>query len=358
MPLTARRITYLRQSLTKHRWLMSAKVAVVIVNWNGRAVLEAYLPSVVKHSQTDWCKVFVIDNASTDNSVEYVSTHFPTVGLVRLDKNHGFAGGYNLGLRCIEADYLVLLNSDVRVTPGWVNAIIDYMDSHGDVAACQPKILSERDNSSFEYAGACGGYIDRYGYPFCRGRMFSVVEKDKGQYDDVASIFWASGAALFIRSSVFDEMGGFDTTFFAHMEEIDLCWRIKRAGYKICCVPSSVVYHVGGATLGAENPYKTYLNFRNNLFMMRKNLAAKGYVRVMATRAFLDCLSVLLFAFKLDFKKAMAVIRARADYARSKKRYPRSGVYGAFPECFGGSVVVKYYLFGCKTFEKLRSKWK
>ncbi len=337
---------------------MRTKVAVAILNWNGRSMLERYLPSVVRYSEADWCKVFVIDNASTDDSVDYLNSHFPTVGLVRLDKNYGFAGGYDIGLRSIEADYYVLLNSDVRVTPGWIDAVISYMDSHADVAVCQPKILSERDNSLFEYAGACGGYIDRYGYPFCRGRVFSTVEKDKGQYDDVASVFWASGAAFFIRSDVFHSVGGFDETFFAHMEEIDLCWRIKRAGYGICCIPSSVVYHVGGATLGAENPYKTYLNFRNNLLMMRKNLAVRGYGRVMLARAFLDCLSVLLFTFKFDFKKARAVIKARVDYAKCKKHYQRSCGNESFAECYGGSGGMKYYLSGCKTFEKLRSKWR
>ena len=334
------------------------RVAVVILNWNGCGMLRDFLPSVVRYSEEDGACVYVADNGSTDDSVRMLQEEFPSVRLILLEQNYGFADGYNRALRQVEAEYVVLLNSDVEVTEHWLRPLVDYMDAHPEAAGCQPKVRSWKDRKMFEYAGAAGGYIDRYGYPFCRGRVFSTVEKDKGQYDDVASVFWASGAAFFIRSDVFHSVGGFDETFFAHMEEIDLCWRIKRAGYGICCIPSSVVYHVGGATLGAENPYKTYLNFRNNLLMMRKNLAVRGYGRVMLARAFLDCLSVLLFTFKFDFKKAKAVIKARVDYAKCKKHYQRSCGNESFAECYGGSVVMKYYLSGCKTFEKLRSKWR
>lgn len=337
---------------------MQVKTAVVILNWNGLPMLQTYLPDVVRFSESEDTKVYVIDNCSSDGSLDYVRTSFPTVGIVRLERNYGFAGGYNRGLRMIEADYYVLLNSDVRVSEGWLAPVIDYMDNNDRVAACQPKVLSERDHTAFEYAGACGGYIDCYGYPFCRGRLFSTVEKDTGQYDSIVDVFWASGAAFFIRSAVYRQLGGFDESFFAHMEEIDLCWRIKRQGYVVSCIPESVVYHVGGATLSDENPRKLYLNFRNNLFMLRKNLSPDVYAKVMAIRLVLDWVSVMMFVLKLDFKKARAIVKARIDYARNKHEYVRPTASARFEECYGGSIVMKYYLCGCKTFDKIKAKWK
>ena len=225
------------------------KVAVVILNWNGAEMLRRFLPSVISGSQAEGVEIYVADNASTDDSCCVIEEEFSSVRLIRLDRNYGFADGYNKALSQIEACYVVLLNSDVEVTPDWLSPLVNYLDAHPDVAACQPKILSFREKKKFEYAGASGGFLDKYGYPFCRGRIFDEVEEDRGQYDSVSPVFWATGAALFIRLSVYREVGGLDGRFFAHMEEIDLCWRLRSRGYQIFCIPSSTVYHVGGATL-------------------------------------------------------------------------------------------------------------
>lgn len=332
------------------------RIAVVILNWNGASMLDRYLPDVVRYSSSDKfdVKVYVIDNASTDNSVELLKRDFPEVGLIVLDTNYGFAGGYNRGLKHIDSEYYVLLNSDVRVTPDWLLPIAGYMEQHADVAACQPKLLSERNNMFFEYAGAAGGFIDKYGYPFCRGRLFSQVEKDNGQYDDDREIFWASGAALFVRSDVFWKAGAFDESFFAHMEEIDLCWRIRNEGYRIMYIHSSVVYHVGAATLKKESPFKTYLNFRNNLFMLYKNLPDKCFRRVMLTRKLLDFMSFMMFVLTFNWKAAGAVYRARRDFNASKHKYSRleGRNSGRFPD-MDFSVVLHYYFLGKKTFDRL-----
>ena len=248
------------------------KTAVVILNWNGEAMLRQFLPSVIACSCLEGTEIYVADNASTDASCEVVEKEFPSVRLIRLDKNYGFADGYNYALQKIDAEYAVLLNSDVEVTEGWLQPMVDYLDTHPETVACQPKIRAYRHRNLFEYAGASGGFIDRYGYPFCRGRVFESVEEDKGQYDEVIPVFWATGAALMIRLDVYRNVGGLDGRFFAHMEEIDLCWRLRSRGYQLVCIPSSTVYHVGGATLKKENPRKTFLNFRNNLLMLYKNL--------------------------------------------------------------------------------------
>ena len=248
------------------------KISHVILNWNGSEMLRTFLPSVVEFSQQDEVEICVADNGSTDDSVEVVRREFPQVRLIELASNYGFADGYNRALQQVDAEYVVLLNSDVEVTPHWLVPLMKYMDHHPEVAACQPKIRSYRQRGMFEYAGAAGGYIDRYGYPFCRGRILDKVEKDGGQYDSVESVFWATGAALFIRLKDYREAGGLDGRFFAHMEEIDLCWRLRARGRGIVCIPQSEVYHVGGATLAKENPRKTFLNFRNNLLMLYKNL--------------------------------------------------------------------------------------
>ena len=260
------------------------KIAVVILNWNGCDMLRSFLPSVVRFSEVDGAVVYVADNGSTDAPVAMLRREFPSVHLILLEENHGFADGYNLALKQVEAEYVVLLNSDVEVTEHWLVPLAEYMDAYPETAACQPKIRSWRNKGQFEYAGAAGGFIDRYGYPFCRGRIMGVVEEDKGQYDTVIPIFWATGAALFIRLADYREAGGLDGRFFAHMEEIDLCWRLRARGRQLACIPQSVVFHVGGATLKKENPRKTFLNFRNNLVMLYKNLPQEDLASVMRVR--------------------------------------------------------------------------
>lgn len=297
------------------------KVAVVILNWNGATMLQRFLPSVVRCSDSRDVEVCVADNGSTDASCRVVETEFPNVQLIRLPQNYGFAEGYNRAIGQVEAEYVVLLNSDVEVTEGWLDPLIEYMEAHPEAAACQPKLLSERQRDSFEYAGAAGGFIDRYGYPFCRGRLFEQVEKDMGQYDTVMSVGWASGAALFVRRRVYEEVGGLDARFFAHMEEIDLCWRMHHRGYDIVCVPQSVVYHVGGATLKKENPRKTYLNFRNNLLMLYKNLPSERLSSVLRVRTVLDGLAALVFFLKGEMGNFRAVWQARRDFRQMRPEF-------------------------------------
>lgn len=293
------------------------KVSIVILNWNGADMLRQFLPSVVRSvSGLPGVEVCVADNGSTDSSVEVIRNEFPGVRLIGMKENSGFADGYNKALRQVQAEYVVLLNSDVEVTPGWLAPLTEFMDAHPEVAACQPKLLSFRKRDHFEYAGAAGGYIDRYGYPFCRGRIFGEVETDHGQYDTVSPVFWATGAALFIRLADYWEAGGLDGRFFAHMEEIDLCWRLHLLGREIVCVPQSVVYHVGGATLKKENPRKTYLNFRNNLLMLYKNLSDHELRPVMRMRWLLDGVAWLVFLLKADVANARAVRQARKDFQR------------------------------------------
>ena len=295
------------------------KVAVVILNYNGEEMLKRFLPTVLEN--TPGADVVVVDNDSTDSSVALVKERFPAVRLIVLDRNYGFADGYNKAMAMIDAEYALLLNSDVEVTPGWIEPLVEALDADADVAACQPKVLDYKRKSFFEYAGAAGGYIDRYGYPFCRGRIFDTVEEDKGQYDNVSDIFWATGAAMLVRTAVYREAGGLDGTFFAHMEEIDLCWRMRARGYRIVCVPASKVYHVGGATLSAANPHKTYLNFRNNLLMLYKNLPANELGGVMRLRRVLDYVAAFKFALTGESGHFKAVLRARRDFRRMKREY-------------------------------------
>jgi hypothetical protein len=335
------------------------KLSVVILNWNGAEMLRQFLPSVVACSAGDDTEVVVADNASTDASCQVVTGEFPTVRLIRLTENFGFAEGYNRALQQVEAEYVVLLNSDVEVTDGWLLPLRQYLDAHPDVAAVQPKLLSQRQKTHFEYAGACGGYIDRYGYPFCRGRIFSTVEADHGQYDAPAPIFWASGAALCIRLADYRESGGLDARFFAHMEEIDLCWRLRSRGRKIVCVPASTVYHVGGATLKKENPRKTYLNFRNNLLMLYKNLPEAELSRVLFVRGLLDRLAVLQFLLKGDKPSARAVLQARRDYHTLLPQFAASRIQNMMkaqdapiPERTSWSLLLRYYLLGKRTFSQ------
>lgn len=335
------------------------KTAVVILNWNGRDMLRAFLPSVVRFSEAA-ATVYVADNGSTDDSVEMIRSEFPSVQLIVLHENHGFAGGYNLALKQVDTEYVVLLNSDVEVTEHWLAPLADYMDIHPEVAACQPKIRSWRRKERFEYAGAAGGFIDCYGYPFCRGRIMGEVEADEGQYDTVAPVFWATGAALFIRLEDYWGVGGLDARFFAHMEEIDLCWRLRARGRGLACVPQSVVFHVGGATLKKESPRKTFLNFRNNLVMLYKNLPPEDLAPVMRVRAVLDYTAALGFILKGQFPNAWAVFRARRAYASLRTSFAEARAENmrktsatVIPERIKSSILVRFYLHGKKFFSQL-----
>lgn len=346
--------------------IITNKIAVVILNWNGLEMMRRFLPSVVACSQDDGL-VIVADNGSTDNSLSMLAEEFPTVVRLPLAQNYGFAEGYNRALAEIDAPYYLLLNSDVEVSEGWLRPLLIYMESHPNVAACQPKLLSQTDKSKFEYAGACGGYLDRYGYPFCRGRIFGDVESDHAQYDTETSLLWATGAALLVRANDWNESGGLDARFFAHMEEIDLCWRLRSRGRKIACVPSSVVYHVGGGTLEAGNPRKTFLNFRNNLLMLYKNLPTDELTSVMRVRALLDWVAAMKFLLTSDLPNFKAVLRARKEYKmmrpnfeEDRKRNLSLSVEGGknIPERIAHSILFLYYLKGIKRFSQLSDKIK
>lgn len=334
------------------------RVAVVILNYNGADMLKRFLPTVIEHSQG--ARVVVADNASTDCSVAVMREEFPEVELICLEKNWGFAQGYNLALEKVDAEYFILLNSDVEVTQGWIEPMLAVLDGNPDVAACQPKLLDYKRKTHFEYAGAAGGFIDRYGYPYCRGRILDTVEEDKGQYDSVCDIFWATGAALMVRAGDYRSAGGLDGRFFAHMEEIDLCWRLRSRGRRILCVPQSTVYHVGGATLNYNNPRKTFLNFRNNLLMLHKNLPQKEYRAVMAARCLLDYVAAAKFLLTGDAANCKAVVDARREFKRVKSEYDanRNGnlhatVAGAIPERTGFSILWRYYACRCKRFSQI-----
>jgi GT2 family glycosyltransferase len=271
------------------------KTAVVILNWNGLTYLKMFLGTVVKNTADNNTVIFVADNGSTDGSSEWIAENFSEVTLINLDKNYGFAGGYNLALQQIEAEYFVLLNSDIEVTEGWLKPLINHLELNPDVASCQPKILSFDRRDHFEYAGAAGGFIDKYGYPFCRGRIFNNIEKDNGQYNTTEDIFWSSGACMAVRSEAWKKCDGFDADFFAHMEEVDLCWRFSKAGFRVTCLPDSIVYHVGGGALPYNSPFKTYLNFRNGLFLLYKNLPDENFRKILLIRRILDGVAACLF---------------------------------------------------------------
>ena len=325
-------------------------------------MLRRFLPSVIKHTPAELARIIVADNGSTDESLALLQREFPVVETIALDRNYGFAEGYNQALRRVGEgyDFFLLLNSDVEVTEGWLQPMLDYMAAHSDVAACQPKLRAEHTRSHFEYAGAAGGYLDWLGYPFCRGRIFDTVEADHGQYDTVADVFWATGAALLIRAKTYWEVGGLDGRFFAHQEEIDLCWRLRSRGHRIVCVPTSVVYHVGGGTLPKENPRKTFLNFRNNLLLLYKNLPASRFRRVFFFRFFLDALASFVFLLKGETRSFFAVWQARREFRRMRKDFigDRSANLAAaqshsLPEMYGGSLLVDYYLRGRRVFSEL-----
>ena len=293
------------------------KTAVIILNWNGAQMLRTYLPSVIAH--TKGAEIIVADNGSTDDSLEVLRKEFPSVKTIVLDTNYGFAEGYNKAIEQVESEYVVLLNSDVEVTEGWLSPLLDYMTAHPEVAAVQPKIRAWRERDRFEHAGAAGGYLSWLGYPYCRGRRFGRVEQDHGQYDTIAEIDWTTGACMCVRTSVYKECGGLDAAFFAHQEEIDLCWRMRNKGWKLACVPQSVVYHLGGGSLSYDNPRKTFLNFRNNLLMIYKNRRFPWIV--LTLRFFLDYAAAAMFLATGKKGSAKAVYEARKEYKRMRKNY-------------------------------------
>jgi len=317
-------------------------VAIVLLNWNGVSLLEKFLPSVSNYSTA--AKVYIIDNGSTDNSIAFVEAHYPTISLIKLDENLGFCRGYNEGLKRIKADYYVLLNTDVEVTDGWLDDPIRVLSQDKTVGICQPKIKSYKQKNSFEYAGAAGGYIDTLGYPFCRGRLFEELEDDNGQYNDFKEIFWASGACLFIKSELFHLSKGFDPSFFAHMEEIDLCWRVKNMGYKAIYCGGSTVYHVGGATLVKNNPKKTFLNFRNSLLCLVKNLPFHIYIPRVLARLLLDGLAGLYFLCKGEYRHTFAVIKAHFSFYKKVFQYIRKKQGYTFNPKYKGSIVLDYFM--------------
>lgn len=333
------------------------KTAVVILNWNGKEQLANYLPYVIQFTDLTQCDVYVADNGSTDDSLAYVRAEFPQVKIIELDKNYGFAGGYNRALKQVNADIFCLLNSDVRVTKNWIEPVLKVFNTEEDVVAIQPKILSDRDWSQFEHAGAAGGFIDKYGYPFCRGRIMDVIEYDRGQYNKITDIMWASGACLFIRSKAFNAAGGFDDDYFAHMEEIDLCWRLKNQGHRIVFNYKSKVYHYGGATLDYENPHKLYLNFRNSLWTLYKNYTGHVLRWIMIKRMIIDTLAIIKYTVTFDFKNAYTIVRAHYAYYRSKsklkqkrKALKQQVKVRKHPEILNNSIVVQFFLYARKTF--------
>ena len=336
------------------------RTSIVILNWNGAEYLQKFLPVLVENTQIPDVEIVIADNASTDDSLSILEKNFPTVRIIALEENYGFASGYNKALWQLKADYFVLLNSDVEVSAGWLQPLLSYMKTHENVAACQPKIRSYNKKEYFEYAGASGGFIDKFGYPFCRGRMLGKTEKDYGQYDDTVNVFWATGACLMIRSEVFFAVNGFDTNFFAHMEEIDLCWRLRGRSYELVCIPQSVVYHVGGGTLNTESPYKTYLNYRNNLLMLYKNLPDNELRKTMFVRYFLDYLSAFHLILTGHFNNAFEIFRARHDYKKMRLEYidtrrtSRQHITNRkIAEIYSKSIIFQYYFKRKKTYNKL-----
>lgn len=335
------------------------QTAVVILNYNGAGMLRRFLPSVIEYSPE--ASIYVADNGSSDESCDVVRNEFPAVKLMVLDHNYGFAEGYNRALAQVDEEYAVLLNSDVEVTRGWLSPMTQFLDSNPEVAACQPKLLSFKQKDFFEYAGAAGGFIDKWGYTFCRGRIFNTVERDSGQYDDTTDVFWATGAALMIRNEVYKNNGGLDGRFFAHMEEIDLCWRLRSRGYRIACVPQSHVYHVGGATLKKENPQKTYLNFRNNLLMIYKNAPDCQLKKILLFRKVFDNVAALKFLASGDYAAFKAVRKARRDFKAMRSGYDKAraenmklAVTTRIPEVLKSSILYKYYLGFKHTYSSLK----
>lgn len=329
------------------------RVAVIILNWNGAKFLREFLPSVVRFTPTDIADVIVADNGSTDDSLEMLRRDFPGVRRIEFSENHGFAEGYNLAIRQIQGEYkyTVLLNSDVKVDDDWLTPLHFFMESHPEVGAVQPKLLSLTEPSRFEYAGAAGGFLDRNGYPYCRGRLFDTTELDRGQYDTPMEVDWATGAALMVENALYIKVGGLDREFFAHMEEIDLCWRMRLVGRQVWAVPTAHVYHLGGGSLPAENPRKTYLNFRNNLLMLHKNLPRSVRSRRLIWRRMLDTLAWMRFVVSADFKNASAVVRAHRDFAKMRGLYdtsPAADLLAGAP-----NILIEYFVKGKKEYSRL-----
>ena len=324
------------------------KLGVIILNWNGLALLRQFIPAASRFTVSDTADLIVADNGSVDGSVEWLREAHPEVRIIPLDRNYGFAEGYNRAVKASEYEYVTLLNSDVEVTENWWQPILSFLDSNPDVGAVQPKILSFRDKSSFEYAGAAGGYLDALGYPYCRGRLFDAIEKDHGQYDGApADVAWASGACLTMPRDLYMKLGGLDPRFFAHMEEIDLCCRVHSAGKRVCAISDSVVYHVGGASLNQGNPTKTYLNFRNNLLLLHKNLPRRRGKQVLFIRRLADTLAFGMFMLKGDFPNARAILKAHRDFRRMKKEYtshPAADSLRRLPGANRYAVVSRYLL--------------
>jgi GT2 family glycosyltransferase len=340
------------------------KTAIVILNWNGISFLKMFLGKVVSLSSGDGRIICVADNGSNDGSAEYISDNFKDIRLIRFEKNHGFAGGYNLALEQIDAQYYVLLNSDIEVTPGWLEPLINYMDLNPDAASCQPKVLSWKERDRFEYAGAAGGFIDWLGYPVCRGRILMNIEKDSGQYDTASDIFWSTGACMAVRAVAWQKCSGFDPDFFAHMEEIDLCWRFHRSGYRVFCTPESVVYHVGGGALPYNSPFKTYLNFRNSLFLLYKNLPDDSLKRIIMIRRILDGIAALFFLVKGQFRSFAEVWKAHIGFYRhlsvlKTKRENLKKLYGSknVGMILNKSIVFEFYIKKHKTFSSLKTNF-
>lgn len=335
-------------------------VSVVILNWNGLSFLEQFLPTLVKYTQDPGAEIVVADNGSTDGSMAFMDRVFPSIRTLRLDKNYGFTGGYNRALEQIDSTYYLLLNSDIEVTDGWLTPLLKTMEADPAVAACTPKLLNYNKKTHFEYAGGAGGFIDRYGYPFCRGRIFDSMEEDLGQYDLSTDIFWGTGACLMIRAQLWKEVGGLDEQFFAHMEEIDLCWRLKSLGHSILSVPSSRVYHVGGGTLERGNPMKTFLNFRNNLLLLYKNLPPGQRGRTIFIRMIFDGISALRFLLQGAFKDFWAVLRAhrafygmKNSYRGTKKTNKTAKNHVIVSGIYPGSIVADFFLRGKLRFDQL-----
>lgn len=338
----------------------SKKIAIVILNWNGEKLFPDFLPSIVQYSKDKNTEVIVADNGSTDRSLEVLKKDFPEVTILDLETNYGFALGYNVALKKIKADYFVLVNSDVKVSEGWIEPCIQQMEKDDKIAAVQPKVLSYHQPDTFEYAGAAGGFIDKYGYPFCRGRILDKVEKDEHQYDEPGEIFWATGACMFVRAEVFRNSGGFDHDFWAHMEEIDLCWRLKNQGFKIVYEPKSIIYHLGGGSLEYGNPRKIYLNFRNNLFMLFKNLPKYKFKRILFIRMVLDGVAAVKFLAGFEWKAFVAVAKAHVSFYRNiknlrKKRFHlKPGIVQTeHPEVYNKSIMWRFFIQKKTKFSEL-----
>ena len=339
------------------------KVAIVILNWNGEKFLEQFLPVLINKTQIPDVEIIVADNASTDGSIKLLTESFKTIKTILFDKNYGFAEGYNKALVQIDSEYYLLLNSDIEVGDYWLQPMLKFMEEHKEISACQPKIKSFANRQMFEHAGAAGGFIDYLGFPFCRGRVFNKVEVDNGQYDSIVDVFWATGACLMIRSEIYNKVGGLDDAFFAHMEEIDLCWRLNSRGYRLVCIPESVVYHVGGGTLNAESPYKTYLNFRNNLLLLYKNLPQKSLEKTLKKRRYFDYLAAFQFFISGKTENAKSVLKARTDFIKMlpdfEEKRKENILYATKMDCnemLKKSIVIEFFLKRKHTYNQLINK--